>query len=318
MRAGLRASVALTALTAALAIAGCGDGDGSGSSGTGGLPAVGGGGVLGYALTELPPGIDPLAARTRAEQIVSRQAYEPLAATSLGPYGGRRRRAGLATTISPSPDRRAWTLVLRPGVSFQDGTPFNVAAALANARRWSSTRRGQRLLPGLFAADTPRPGVIRLLFESPRPDAPRLLTSPRLGVVSPEALEPISGERADLRPGARAGGTGPFIIGARNDRRVQLTRYAAWWGGALGLGPALDSILFLREPTPLQRLRALQDGQVQVAEPLGRAGARAVRRDPLLGSLGGAGGIGVAASVRGLAAPPVVPQLSRVWLTTIG
>lgn len=315
MSGGARATIALPAVIAALALAGCGSDEEPGTAG--GLPAAGGGGALGYALPTLPRSGDPLAARGRSAQLVSRQVHEPLVATVLGPYGERRPRAGLVTAVEGSADRRAWTLVLRPGVSFQDGTLFNVAAALANARRWASTTQGRRLLPGLFAADSPRPGVIRLLFERPLADVARRLRSARLGVVSPEALEPISGERARLRPGAGATGSGPFAIGARNRGRVELTRFAAWWGSSLGLGPALDSVTFVAEPSARLRLGLLADGRLQVAEPLTVSGARAARADPLLRAIGGAGGIGAAGSVRGLTAPPSLSQLSRVWLTTI-
>ena len=305
-------------MAAALLLAACGSDDEPSPGGDGGLPAAGAGGVLSYAVPQMPRSLDPLSASSRAAQIVTRQVHEPLVGATLGPYGARPAQPGLTAAVTPSADRSTWSISLRPGVSFQDGAPLDVGAVLANARRWSSTSQGRRLLPGLFGADTPRPGVVRLLFERPQPDAATLLASPRLGIVSPRALEPVSGERAVVGAEASATGTGPFELGDASDERVEVARYDAWWGSPLGLGPALDSVLFVGAPNALERLRLLRDGQVQAIDPVGAAGARLAESDPLLRSVGGPSGVGFVASVRGLAEPPEIPQLSSVWLTTIG
>jgi hypothetical protein len=71
-------------------------------------------------------------------------------------------------------------------------------------------------------------------------------------------------------------------------------------------------------PRPDQRLRLLQDGAVQVADPLGPPGLRAAAIDPLLTSVGGpVTGIGLEGSVRGIDSGSAVPVLSGVWLTRL-
>src|SRR3954451_22278363 len=152
-----------------LALAGCGSGNGGTRVSTG-LPPAGGGGTLPSAPPALPSPLDPLAARTRAEQIVSRQLYEPLIERLSGPYAQAAPQAGLALEARPSRDRTTWTVTLRPGVRFQDGTPFNAAAVLANSRRWQSEPGRQTLLPHLFAVDAPRPDEVRFLLDQPVPD----------------------------------------------------------------------------------------------------------------------------------------------------
>ena len=301
-----------------LAVAGCG---GSGGGGTGvstGLPPAGGGGTLAYALPSLPSTLDPLAAQTRAEQIVTRQLYEPLIERLSGPYAQAAPQAGLALEAHPSRDRTTWTVTLRPGVRFQDGTPFNAAAVLANSRRWQSEPDGQRLLPHLFAVDAPRPDEVRFLLDQPVPDLVRRLSSPRLAIVSPRALDPQSGQNAGFLPDAQGSGTGAFQIGPSGPGRRMLSRFAGWWGSAMGLGPSLDGVTFVLAPQPSQRLRLLQDGAVQVAEPLGSAALRAAASDPLLDTVGGSvGGIGVEGSVRGIDSASAIPVLSSVWLTRL-
>ncbi|HEY1237562.1 MAG TPA: ABC transporter substrate-binding protein [Solirubrobacterales bacterium] len=314
----MRLRAATLAVLALLGVAGCGGGDGGGAGPGGGLPPAGGGGTLAYALPGLPGALDPLAARGRAAQTVARQVYEPLVAQLTAPYGQTIRQPGLALSARPSADRTIWTVTLRLGVRFQDGTPFNAAAVLANSRRWQSDPRGRALLPNLFAVDAPRPDEVRFLLDAPVRHLPALLASPRLGIVSPQALDPESGQRAKFRADVRGSGTGAFQQVAGGPARLELSRFAGWWASSMGLGPALDGVTFVAAPKPGQRLRLLVDGGVQVADPLDAAGLRAAEANPLLNAVGGPlTGIGMEGSVRGISSARAVPVLTGVWLTRL-
>jgi peptide/nickel transport system substrate-binding protein len=300
-----------------LAVAGCGSSSGGAQISTG-LPPAGGGGTLAYALPALPSTLDPLAARSRAEQTVTRQLYEPLIEHLTGPYAQAAPQAGLALEARPSRDRTTWTVTLRSGVRFQDGTPFNAAAVLANSRRWQTSVAGQRLIPHLFAVDAPRPDEVRFLLDKPVPDLVRRLSSPRLAIVSPRALDPASGQNADFLPDSAGSGTGAFEAGPSGPGRQMLSRFAGWWGSPMGLGPSLDGVTFVVAPQPNQRLRLLQEGAVQVADPLDPPGLRAAASDPLLDKVGGPlSGIGLEGSVRGIDSASATPVLSAVWLTRL-
>jgi peptide/nickel transport system substrate-binding protein len=301
-----------------LLLAGCGSGGGGTTQVGTGLPPAGGGGTLSYALPGLPATLDPLAASDRAAQTVVRQVYEPLIERLSGPYGEAAPQAGLALTARPSSDRTTWTVTLRSGVRFQDGTPFNAAAVLANTRRWQSSATGTRLLPHLFAVDAPRPNEVRFLLDGPVPDLVSRLSDPRLGIVSPRALDPQSGQHAGFLPDQAGSGTGAFVAGPSGPARLVLSRYAGWWGSPMGLGPSLDGVTFVVAPQPAQRLRLLEDGAVQVADPLGSTALRAADSDPLLLTVGGpVSGIGTEGSIRGIDSAREVPVLSGVWLTRL-
>lgn len=301
-----------------LALAGCGGSGGGDSPVSTGLPPAGGGGTLAYALPELPTTIDPLAARTRAQLTVSRQVYEPLIERLSGPYAEAAPQAGLALEARPSRDRTTWTVTLRPNVRFQDGTPFNAAAVLANSRRWQSDPAGEKLLPHLFAVDAPRPDEVRFLLERPVPDMVQRLSSPRLGIVSPRALDPQSGQGARFLTDAAGSGTGAFESGPSGPGRQMLSRFTGWWGSPMGLGPSLDGVTFVLAPQQGQRLRLLQEGTVEVADPLGPAALRAAATDPLLDTVRGSlSGIGLEGSVRGIDSAQAIPVLSSVWLTRL-
>jgi peptide/nickel transport system substrate-binding protein len=314
----MRLRAATFAALLLFALAGCGGGDDGGTQRSSQLPPAGGNGTLAYGLPGLPKTLDPLAARGRLAQTVTRQIYEPLIEQLTGPYGQTGVQPGLALSASPSPNRTTWMFNLRLGVRFQDGTPFNAAAVLANTRRWQTDPRGRALLPHLFAVDAPRPDEVRFLLDRPVRDLPSRLASPRLGIVSPRALEPQSGQRARFLTDARGPGTGAFDPGAGGPARLELSRFADWWGSPLGLGPAVDGVTFVVGPQPGQRFRMLADGVVQVADPLDAAGLRAADADPLLATVGGPrSGIGMEGSVRGISSARLVPALTGVWLTRL-
>ena len=315
----MRLGAAILTVLALLALAGCGGGGGAGTqTRQDGLSPAGGGGTLGYAMPSIPSTLDPLAAQNRPALTVTRQIYEPLIERLFGPYVQGAPQAGLALSARPSRDRTTWTVTLRSNVRFQDGTPFNAAAVLANTTRWQSSAAGRKLLPHLFAVDAPRPDEVRFLLDRPVPDLVRRLSSPRLGIVSPRALDPQSGENARFLAEAGGSGTGAFQPGPRGPGRLMLTRFDGWWGSPLGLGPALDGVTFVVAPQPGQRLRLLEEGSVQVADPLGPAGLRAAAADPLLDSVGGpVNGIGLEGSVRGIDSASAIPTLSAVWLTRL-
>jgi len=307
----------LPVVLAAIALAGC-DGDDAGMAPATATGEPGAGGALGWALAERPRDLDPLAADTRSEQLVTRQVHEPLTESLVGPFGDVRRLPGLSLTANGSADDTIWRFKLRPGVRFQDGTPFNAGAVLANGRRWLTTPAGRRLMPELFAVDSPRPNLVRFFVEQPDPLFPERLAAPQTGIVSPRALRPSSGEGAVLRSQERSG-TGPFELRGSDGAAVLVARNLAWWGTERELGPALDQVEFRIVAEPAERFALLEGGDVQLAEGLGPEQAAEARADPLLSVLPGPGAdLGLERSVRGVDSAQEVPSLSGVWITRVG
>jgi ABC-type transport system substrate-binding protein len=312
-------ALAAAALSVTLVGTGCGGSQPTPPSSGPGTVQAGGGGTLVYALARRPDGLDPLQATSREAQTVVAQSYEPLVATLAGPFGDTRRRRGLAVMWRSSADREIWSLSLRHRVRFADGTLFNADAVLANATRWRTLPAGRLLVPGLVAADAPSPSEVRFVLNRPTPDLPRLLASARLGIVSPSALEPRNGVGASAGIGSRAG-TGPFRLIRGGGDEIVVGRNQRWWGTKLGLGPALDQIRFRIIPAEPRRVELLRGGEVQVADGLGAATARRLRRDPLLYTLPDAAGgaLGLERSVRGVSGSGPVRSFAGAWLTTVG
>lgn len=312
-RRGRAAALCACALGLALVAPGCGGDDEP--QGTFASDTRAESRVLTWALPRLAGSFDPLAATSREAQLITRQVHEPLIATIRAPFGTGRSEPGLALSARGSVGDTVWTLALRRGVRFADGTPFDATAALANARRWLSDPRGAALLGDVTAVDAPRPGEIRFVTASPAPGFPRRLASPRLGVVSPEALDPITGEGAAFEAGAEETGTGPFDPAGTSDTSLELGRNSDWWGARLGLGPGLDGVVLVRAERKAGRLALLEVGQAQVAT-LGPAGLREAVSSPLVTRIGPREA--AERSVRGLSTDGGTPQLSGVWLTTLG
>ena len=260
--------------------------------------------------------LDPLFARTDAEQLVSRQIHEPLVARLSGPFDSARQVSGLALSVLPSSDATVWRLRLRPGVSFADGAPFNAGAVLANVQRWRAYAGGRALL-GDALVDAPRPDLVRFILPAPDPRFDLRLASPRLGVVSPRALA-TAGDTELQAAELTDTGTGPFELRERAPDRLLVARSTEWWGADRGLGPGVDQLEFRVVPARADRLAELRDGTIQVASDLGRSRLARAQRDPLLTTLGqGAGGLAIERSIRGIPAGEPAPPLNGVWQTAI-
>ncbi len=306
----------LIATAAAVGIlGGCNDGEPDNAA----IGAAGQGtptGTLVWAVGERPRTVDPLYAQSAADRLAARQLHEPLVEELDGPFDVLRSSPGLALGVTPSADGTVWRARLRPDVQFQDGTPFNAAAVLANVERWRTVPAGRAELGDLLV-DAPRPDLVRFILPVPDPAFPERLASPRLGIVSPRAIVASGGGPLDTSR-LPASGTGPFELRERSSDRALLARNTGWWGTEHELGPGVDQIELRVISDPADRVAALSDGSARVAE-LDRAQRRDVRDDPLLTSQPQGGGaiLGLERSVRGIPAGETAPSLNAVWLTGI-
>ncbi len=88
------------------------------------------------------PGFDPLKVGVfdTAAESAAALIFDTL--TTLDDDGNAQPK--LAVSWSPSEDRRTWTFKLRPGVTFQDGTPFNAQAVAWNYARQKDPKNNCR------------------------------------------------------------------------------------------------------------------------------------------------------------------------------
>ena len=191
----------------------------------------------------------------------------------------------LAQSMTPSADKKSWTLKLRPGIKFHDGTPLDVTALITNLQQ-------QR---GLYGAGA----IARLGVADGLAAAGHTLGSGIAFWANVKDIKPVSADtiRIDLWNGQvdlpdtmyasgrqytraisdftnpdqcnTAGkGTGPFMFQKLTANEVVVVRNPNYWrkdkdGVQL---PYLDKITFKYVNQPAQRVRGLVSGTLDAAQ----------------------------------------------------
>ena len=155
-----------------------------------------------------------------------------------------------------------WEFVLRPGVTFHDGTPLEAEDVAASLRRVPAVPNS----PGPFTQFTRGIRAVQLvdartLRFTTNGAQPLLPTDLSVVNIIPRRFEAAS--TADFRSGAAMIGTGPFRFESFTPGdRVVLTRNDAYWGGA----PAWQRVSLRIVPNDSARVAALLAGDVDAVE----------------------------------------------------
>lgn len=255
-----------------------------------------------------PLGLDPALSSDVESQRITRQILEGL--VGVDQTTGKPTPL-LATEWNESNEGRTYTFKLRTGVTFQDGTPFNADAVVANFNRWFGfTAELRRQAPGssfkgVFKAHSDEaalsifksctavdPATVQIDLTQRFTAFLQALTLPAFAIASPAAL---AAGKADVLDQARAGrpisafgsapvGTGPFSFKSWNDQSVTLASNPRYWGDRGQIG----TLNFLAYDHPATRLQTLLDGRVDGYDAvtvgnfdqLVKRGKQIVQRDP--------------------------------------
>ena len=179
----------------------------------------------------------------------------------------------IAESWEQNDDASQFTLHLKKGVTFSDGTPLDASAVVANLDIWYAGRRNEGINPiGLFPktysrAEAVDATTVKVFFK-----APTLGFIPTLGyhgsiLISPKTIAQPAAQQADL---AKTSGSGPYRVDSwKEGDFVKLVKRKDYnWGPpAVGhTGPAyLNSITYKLVSEPSLRVAAVQSGQADVA-----------------------------------------------------
>ncbi|MGO4714372.1 ABC transporter substrate-binding protein [Bradyrhizobium sp. 2TAF24] len=179
----------------------------------------------------------------------------------------------LAEKWEQNADATEFTLHLRSGVTFSDGTPLDAAAVVANLDIWYAGRVKEGINPiGLFPktyarAEATDAATVKVFFK-----APTLGFIPTLGyhgsiLISPKTIALPAPQQADL---AKVSGSDPYLVASWKEGdfvKLVKRRDYNWGPAAVGhTGPAhLDSITYKVVSEPSLRVSAVQSGQADVA-----------------------------------------------------
>jgi len=179
----------------------------------------------------------------------------------------------IAESWEQNPEATEFTLHLRQGVTFSDGTPVDAAAVVANLDMWSRGDATRGINPiGLFpktyrSSQAVDPATVTVSFSSPT-----LGFIPTLGyhgsiLISPKSLALPAEQQADLSNDI---GSGPYVVESwKDDDSVVLRKRPDydWAPAALShQGPArIDSITYKLVGEQQVRTSSVQSNQADVA-----------------------------------------------------
>ncbi len=170
----------------------------------------------------------------------------------------------LAKSVEPNADYTVWTIKLRDGVTFHDGTPVDAAAVKLNFDSY----RGAPGAPNVgslfpivlnFVQDitAPDPSTVVMTLDTPVPAFRNALYgNGRFGIMAPAQLN--AGEDC----ASKMIGSGPFKLEsyAQNEKTVVVKNPDYWQQGY----PKADSITFVPVPDAAVRTTELQGGQLDM------------------------------------------------------
>jgi len=171
-------------------------------------------------------------------------------------------KPGLATSWRYNEDLTEFTLTLRHGVIFHDGTPFNAAAVAKNFER--SMALGPKAggatietMTQVAAVEVVSDDTIRLKLKAPSGQMPYLLGGQAGMMISPAVLT-----EGAFGAGLKPVGTGPYRVRSfESNVRTQMQRNDGYWEGVEGRPAGFDHN-FVSDARA--RLNALRSGQANL------------------------------------------------------
>jgi peptide/nickel transport system substrate-binding protein len=160
----------------------------------------------------------------------------------------------LLQSMTPDAANTTWTLTLRPGVVFHDGTPLDAAAVAANIEAEIGSPLVGPALSNLNAVTVKDPNTVIVTTKTAWPALPYYLAGQAGYIALPSTL----GKTAKRAPV----GTGPFVFKEWTPGdHFTATKNPKYWRSGL---PYLDSVTYKPIPDHQQRKNALEAGNIDI------------------------------------------------------
>ncbi|HEY5662890.1 MAG TPA: ABC transporter substrate-binding protein [Ilumatobacter sp.] len=221
--------------------------------------------------TGLRPWEDALSSPAYA---IMRAIYDPLIEQDVeGKY-----QPFLAESISPNEDFTVWTMTLRPGVAFHNGTPLTAQTIvdMFAIQQTGSAAAGAISSSGLAGVEATGELEVTYTLNKQNSAFPAALQTAPLGFPFDPAAAAADPDGYSIAPI----GTGPFTIKSRDlDNETVVERNPSYWGVDPDGNqlPFLDSISFRPIPDEGSRLDALLSGTVTAMQTLRQGTIRDAR-----------------------------------------
>ncbi|MBD2678129.1 MULTISPECIES: ABC transporter substrate-binding protein [Nostoc] len=166
----------------------------------------------------------------------------------------------LATALPKvSQDGLTYTIPLRQGVVFHDGTPFNAQAMAFTIQRFIENKGKPSFLLGDIVDSVKTTGKYELSIKLKKPFAafPSLLAFPGVCAVSPKAYEVGAGK---FKPNIFVG-TGPYKLAQYGTDSLRFDVFDKYWGEK----PANNGVNVQIQTSPVNLFNAFRTGAIDVA-----------------------------------------------------
>ena len=204
--------------------------------------------------------LDPYDANDTLSQAVAKSFYQGL----FGLDKDMKLQNVLAESYTVSDDNLSYTVKLRQGVKFQDGTPFDAAAVKANLDRASNPENHLKrfnLYKNIDKTEVVDPSTVKITLKQPFSAFINVLAHPATAMISPAALQKY-GKEIGFHPV----GTGPYELETWNQTDfVKVKKNPDYWQKGL---PKLDTITWRPVVDNNTRAAMLQTGEAQFAFPI--------------------------------------------------
>lgn len=218
--------------------------------------------------------LDPYDANDTLSQAVAKSFYQGL----FGFDKAMKLENVLADSYQASPDGLIYTIKLKGGVKFQDGTPFNAAAVKANLDRASNPDnhlKRYNLFKTIPTTEVVDDSTVKITLKQPFSAFINTLASPAAAMISPAALKKY-GKDIGFHPV----GTGPYEFVTWNQTEfVKVKKFAGYWKTGY---PKLDSITWRPVVDNNTRSAMLQTGEANFAFPIPFEQARLLEKNSKL------------------------------------
>lgn len=204
--------------------------------------------------------MDPYDANDTLSQSVAKAFYQGL----FGFDKDMKLQNVLAESYQASSDGLTYTIKLRSGVKFQDGTDFNAEAVKANIDRASNPDnhlKRYNLFKYVASTEAVDPTTVKITLKQPFSAFINNLAHPAAVMISPTALKKY-GKDIGFHPV----GTGPYEFVTWNQTDfVKVKKWDGYWKKGY---PKLDSITFRPVVDNNTRAAMLQTGEATFAFPV--------------------------------------------------
>jgi glutathione transport system substrate-binding protein len=184
----------------------------------------------------------------------------------------------LAESYTVSKDGKVYTIKLRSGVKFQDGTAFNAEAVKVNLDRASNPENKLRrysLFQNIEKTEAVNPTTVRITLKQPFSAFINTLAHPSAVMISPAALKEY-GKAIGQHPV----GTGPFkFVEWRTTDYLKVAKFDGYWRKGY---PKVDSITWRPVVDNNTRAAVMQTNEAQFAYPVPPEAVSTLARKPSL------------------------------------